>query len=87
MAFFGQFHACGGAHELVWHAHEDACAVAGVLLGADRTTVIEVDEHFDGIVDDLAFRALVEGGDHTHTASIMLSARIVHTLGIMDREI
>ena len=40
-----------------------------------------------GVIDDLAFRTLVEGGDHTHAASIMLGSRIVHTLGIMDRQI
>ncbi len=75
----------GGAHELVGHAHQDARAVTGVLLGSDRTTVVQIDEHLDGVVDDLAFRTLVEGGDHTHTACVVLGTRIVHTLGIMDR--
>ena len=87
VAFFGQFDACGGAHEFVGHAHEDACAVAGVFFGAYGSAVVEVDEHFDGVVDDFAFGALVEGGDHTHAAGVVLGAGIVHTLGIMDREI
>ena len=57
------------------------------FFGAYGSAVVEVDEHFDGVVDDFAFGALVEGGDHTHAASIMLGSRIVHTLGIMDRQI
>ena len=78
MAFFGQFDACGGACRIVGHAHEDACAVAGVFFGAYGPAVVEVDEHFDGVVDDFAFGACC--GDHTHAAGVVLGAGIVHTL-------
>ena len=71
MAGLGQFDARGGPHELVGHAHQDARTVTGVLLGAHGATVLEIDEHFDGVVDDLTFRPLVECGDHTYAASVM----------------
>ena len=87
MAFFRKLHTGGGTHEFVRHTHENACAVARVLLGAHGTTMVQIDQHLDGVIDDLAFRTLVEGGDHTHAASVMLGSRIVHTLGIMDRQI
>ena len=85
MAFFRKLHTGGGTHEFVRHTHENACAVARVLLGAHGTTMVQIDQHLDGVIDDLAFRTLVEGGDHTHAASVMLGSGIVHTLGIMDR--
>ena len=66
---------------------KDARTITGVLLGAHGATMVQIDQHLDGVIDDLAFRTLVEGGDHTHAASIMLGSRIVHTLGIMDRQI
>ena len=87
MTFFRKLHTGRGTHEFVGHTHENACAVARVLLGAHGTTMVQIDQHLDGVIDDLAFRTLVEGGDHTHAASIMLGSRIVHTLGIMDRQI
>ena len=87
MAFLRQFHTYGGTHELVGHAHEDARAITGILFGADRTTMVQVDKHFDGVVNDLALRSFVEGGDHTHAAGVVLGAGIIHTLGIMDRQI
>ena len=71
MAGLGQFDARGGPHELVGHAHQDARTITGVLLGAHGATVVEIDEHFDGVVDDLTFRPLVECGDHTYAASVM----------------
>ncbi len=87
MTFFRKLHTGRGTHEFVGHTHENACAVARVLLGAHGATMVQIDQHLDGVIDDLAFRTLVEGGDHTHAASIMLGSRIVHTLGIMDRQI
>ena len=87
VAFLRQFHTYGGTHELVGHAHEDARAITGILFGADRTTMVQVDKHFDGVVNDLALRSFVEGGDHTHAAGVVLGAGIIHTLGIMDRQI
>ena len=68
---FRQFGGHGGTHELIRHAHQDAGTVAGVFLGAHCATMVEVDEHFDGVVDDLTFRPLVECGDHTYAASVM----------------
>ena len=80
MPLFGELGIDGRTHELIRHAHQDAGTVAGVFLGAHCATMIEVDEHFDGVVHDLAFRALVEGGDHTHATSIVFSSRVIHTL-------
>ena len=68
-----------GTHELVGHAHQDACAVSGVLLGADRAAMIEVPQHLDGLVDDAPLRTAVHGGDHADAAGVMLGDGIVHT--------
>ena len=87
MPFLGQFSVDGRAHELVGHAHEDAGAVAGVLLGAHRATMVEVDEHFDGVIDDLAFGTLVQRGDHADTAGIMFLGRVIHAFRTMNRQI
>ena len=87
VAFLRQFRTYGGTHELVGHAHEDARAITGILFGADRTTMVQIDKHFDGVVNDLVLRSFVEGGDHTHAAGVVLGAGIIHTLGIMDRQI
>ena len=84
---FRQFGGHGGTHELVRHAHQDACAITGVFLGANSTTVIKVDQHLDGVGDDLALGALVQSGDHTHTTGVMLIGGVIHTVRSVDREI
>ena len=87
VAGFGQFGGHGGTHELVRHAHQDAGAVARVLLGTHGTAVVEIDQHLDGVSDDFAFRTLVQRGDHTHTTGVMLVGGIVHAVRSVDREI
>ena len=76
-----------GTHELIGHAHQNAGTITGVLLRSDGPTMVEVDQHLDGIVHDLAFRPRVEGGDHTDTAGIMLGSGIIHPLRAMNRQI
>ena len=87
VAGFGQFGGHGGTHEFVRHAHQDAGAVARVLLGTHSTAVVEIDQHLDGVSDDFAFRTLVQSGDHTHTTGVMLVGGIIHTVRSVDREI
>ena len=87
MPGLGQLHAGGRAHELVRHGHEDAGTVTGVLLGTDRTAMIEVHQHFDGVIDDLAFGTLVQRGDHADTAGIMFLGRVIHAFRAMNRQI
>ena len=87
MPRLGQVGVDGGAHELVGHGHEDAGAVAGVLLGADGTAVVEIHQHLDGVVNDFAFRLSIEGGDHAYTAGVMLGTGVVHAFRAMNRQI
>ena len=84
---FRQFGGHGGTHELIRHAHQNAGAVTCVLLGTHGTTVIKVDQHLNGVGDDLALRTLVQSGDHTHTTGVMLVGGIIHTVRSVDREI
>jgi hypothetical protein len=49
--------------------------------------VIKVDQHLNGVGDDLALRTLVQSGDHTHTTGVMLVGGIIHTVRSVDREI
>lgn len=87
MTGFRQFGGHGGTHELIRHAHQNAGAVTCVLLGTHGTTVIKVDQHLNGVGDDLALRTLVQSGDHTHTTGVMLVGGIIHTVRSVDREI
>ena len=66
--------------EGVRQLHEDAGAVAGVLLRAARTAVVEVDEHVDALPDDVVASDVVEVGHEADTACVVLEAWVVESL-------
>ena len=62
------------------HLHEDAGAVAGVLLAAAGAAVLQVDEDLQRLADDVVRLAVLEIDDEADAAGIVLVARIVQTL-------
>jgi len=59
---------------------QDARAVAGVLLRAGRAAVLQVEQHLEGLDDDVVRRAPLDVGDEPETAGIVLERRVVQPL-------
>src|SRR5699024_7722340 len=68
------------AQEAVRDLGEDARAVAGVRLGADRASVIEVVQRGEGMGDDVVPGIAAEGGDEGHSARVVLVSTVVEAL-------
>ena len=67
----------GLAHEeLVRRLHQDAGAVAGARVGADRAAMLEIAQDRDRVLDDLVRLAALDVGDEADAAGILLEARI-----------
>ena len=64
------------AQELVGDLDEDAGAVAGNRIGADRTAVLQVLQDGERVLDQLVRLPALEVGDEPDAASIVLAARI-----------
>ncbi len=67
--------------EVVRDLHQDAGAVAGARIGADRAAVLEVAEDVERVGDDLMRLLALDVGDEADAAGILLQRRIVETLG------
>ena len=63
--------------ELVRDLHQDAGAVAGARIGADRAAMLEVDQDGQRVVDDLVRLAALDVGDESDAAGILGERRIV----------
>ena len=87
MARFRQRRVDHGPHERVGHAHQDARAVAGVLLGAHRAAVVQVPQHLDGLVDDAPLRPTVHRGHHADAAGVVFRGGVVEPLLASDGQI
>src|SRR5262249_59565196 len=66
--------------EFVGHLNQDAGAIAGARIGADRATMLEVAEDREGVVDDLVRLAALDVGDETDAARILIERRVIKTL-------
>ena len=66
--------------ELVRDLHQDAGAVAGARIGADRAAVLEIAEDGERVLDDLVRLAALDVGDEADAAGILVERRIVETL-------
>ena len=64
----------------VGHLHQDAGAVAGVGFAAARSTVVEVDEDFKGLADDLVGFFPFDIDQESHPAGVVLEGGVVETL-------
>ncbi len=68
---------CGLAdEELVRHLHQDAGAVAGARVGADRAAMFEIAQDRDRVLDDLVRLAALDVGDEADAAGILFVTRI-----------
>jgi hypothetical protein len=73
--------AAGVGQEAVRHLHQDAGAVAGVLLAAAGAAVLQVQQHLDRLLHDAVGLAAVGVHDEADPARVVLVAGIVETLG------
>ena len=87
MASFGQIPVDPGAHELVGHREHDAGPIAGVGLGSHGSSVVQVNQDADALLDDQSFVPSVEGGNHAETAGIVFRIRVIEPLGAVDMQI
>ena len=68
------------AEEGVGDRHEDAGAIAGVLLGADGAAVVEAGEDVERVGDDGVGGGAVEAGHEAHAAGVVLIGGVVEAL-------
>ena len=67
--------------EGVRNLHQDAGAVAGARIGADRAAMLEIAENADRVGDDLMRLLALDVGDEADAAGILLEAGIVEAFG------
>jgi hypothetical protein len=63
----------------VRNLHQDAGAVAGARVGADRAAMLEVAQNADRVGDDLVRLLALDIGDEADAAGILFQAEIVET--------
>ena len=64
-------------HEGVGNLHQDAGAVPGDRVGADRSAVLEIFEDAQRILDQLVRGAALEIGDKADAAGVVFAPRII----------
>ena len=67
--------------ERVRDLHEDARAVAGARIGADRAAMLEIAQDRQRVGDDLMRLAALDVGDEADAAGILFQRRIVQAFG------
>ena len=80
MAGLGQRDAeLGGlpGEERVRDLHQDAGAVAGARIGADRAAMLEIEQDRQRVLDDLVRLAVLDVGDEADAAGVRVVDRIV----------
>ena len=60
--------------------HQNAGAVAGARIGADRAAMLEIAQDRERVVDDLVRLAALDVGDEADAAGILLERGIVKSL-------
>ena len=66
--------------ELVRDLHQDAGAVAGARIGADRAAVLQIAQDGERVLDQLVRFLALDVGDEADAAGILVERRIVETL-------
>ena len=66
---------------------EDARAVAGGGIGADRAAVVQVDQRLNSITHDLVILASLQIHNKTDTAGVVFKSRVIQTLGLGTKTI
>jgi hypothetical protein len=68
-----------GAQQLVRHLDQAACAVADQRVSPDRAAMIQIDQDLQPALDDVVRLSALDVDDETHSARVMLVARIVQS--------
>ena len=76
----GQILAALAAEEVVGDLQQDAGAVATIRIAADRTAVLEVAQHLEGLLHQLMAAHPLEVDDEADPAGIMLVGGVVESL-------
>ena len=82
-AGFRQLEAQGfrfAAEKTVRELDQDAGAVTGQRIGADRAAVVQIDENLDALANDLMRLAVLDIGDKADTAAVMFVLWVVQAL-------
>jgi hypothetical protein len=66
--------------KLVRHLHQNARAIAGIILASARASMVEIHEHLKRVIDELMGLFTTEMNDKTDTACIVFKSWIVETL-------
>ena len=67
--------------KLVRDLHQNAGAVAGARIGADRAAMFEIDQDRQRVFDDLVRLAALDVGDESDAARILVERGIVEPTG------
>ena len=70
------------AQERVGHLRDDARAVTGAGVGADRAAVLEVAQRVERGRDDVVTGGAPQGRDHREAAGVLLGGGVVHALRV-----
>ena len=71
---------CMMAEKFVRHLHQDARAVAGIVLTSACAAMVEIHEHLEGIVDELMSLFRTEMDDKSDPTRVVFVRGIVETL-------
>ncbi len=74
--------ACLAGEEGVRDLHQDAGAVAGARVGADRAAMLEIAQDAQRVGDDLMRLLALDVGDEADAAGVLLQTRIKQAFGL-----
>ena len=66
-----------GAEKRVGNLRQDACAVAGQRIGADRAAMIQIDQDLQPLADDFMTFSIFDIDDEANAARIMFVPGII----------
>jgi hypothetical protein len=64
----------------MWSLNQDTGAVAAVRFATRRATMLQVEQYFECVSDNLMRSASFDVSDKTHATSVVLVAWVVETL-------
>jgi repressor of nif and glnA expression len=67
----------GVLEEFVWHLEQKTCPVTGVFFTATRTTVVEILEDGEGLLDEFVRWVSFDVDDEPDATGIMLECGVI----------
>ena len=71
----------------MWNLDEHTAAVTGFRVGTDRTTVVEIEQNFETLLDERVRFPILHVGNKADAAGIVLAPRVVKALRSIHRRI